>query len=122
MVQQSMKKLFKYANTDKIIKFSLQISGFLLFAQIVYTAFSYLSLPPLVPLFNQLPWGEERLGQKFEIFIPGILTLLFLIGNLLIVNALYERMPLLSRILSITTLLVSVLSCIFTLQTLTIIL
>lgn len=117
-----MKELFKYAKTDKIIKFSLQISGVLLFGQIIYTIFSYFSLPPLVPLFNQLPWGEERLGQKYEIFIPGILTLLFLIGNLFLINALYEKMPLVSRMLSITTLLVNVLSFIFTLQTLTIIL
>ena len=117
-----MKKLFKYAQTDKIIKFSLQISGVLLLAQLLYAVFAYFSLPPLVPIFNQLPWGEERLGQKFEIFIPALLTLIFLFGNLLLVNRVYDRMPLLSRILSITTLLINVLSFIFTVQTLSIIL
>jgi hypothetical protein len=117
-----MKNLFKYVKTDKIIKWSFQLSTVSLLSQLVYTGFSYLSLPPLVPLFNQLPWGEDRLGQKYEIFIPCILTLLFLIGNLFLINALYEKLPLLSRILSITALLISILSLIFIFQTLSIIL
>jgi hypothetical protein len=117
-----MKDLFKYIKTDKIVKWTMQISALLLVGQIVYTAVSYFSLPPLVPLFNQLPWGEERLGERFEIFLPSGITLLFLIGNYLFVNRLYERMPLISRILSITTLLLSILSFIFTFQTLSIIL
>lgn len=117
-----MKNLFKYVKSDKIIKGSFQLSTILLLSQIVYTAFSYFSLPPIVPLFNQLPWGEARLGQKYEIFIPCMLALLVLISNLFLINALYEKLPLLSRILSITTLLVSILSFIFIFQTLRIIL
>ena len=108
-----MKNLFKYVKTDKIIKWSFQLSTVLLLCQIIYTAFSYFSLPPLVPLFNQLPWGEDRLGQKYEIFIPCALTLLFLVGNLLLINTLYEKLPLLSRLLSITTFLIATLSFIF---------
>lgn len=117
-----MKNLFKYIKIDKIIKWSFQICAILLSGQIIYTAFSYFSLPPLVPLFNQLPWGKDRLGPTYEIFIPSILTLIFLISNLLLINNLYEKMPLLSRILSITTLIIGILSFIFTLQTLSIIL
>ena len=117
-----MKDLFKYAKTDKIIKLSLQASGALLLSELIYTLVVYFSLPPLVPLFNQLPWGEERLGQRIEIFLPVIIALIFLLINLLLLNKLYERLPLISRILSITTLLISVLSFIFTIQTLHIIL
>ena len=117
-----MKELFKYAKTDKIIRLSLQASGVLLLSELVYTVISYFSLPPLVPLFNQLPWGEERLGQRFEIFLPVIIAFVFLLINLLLLNKLYERLPLISRILCITTLLISVLSFIFTVQTLHIIL
>jgi len=117
-----MKDLFKYAKTDKIIRMSLQASGALIFGEIVYTLVVFFSLPPLVPLFNQLPWGEERLGQRFEIFFPALIALLFLFINLLVLNKLYERLPLISRILGITTLLISVLSFIFIIQTLHIIL
>ncbi|SRR6266403_6251073 len=117
-----MKELFKYAKTDKIIKLSLQASGALLVSEIIYTLVVYLSLPPLVPLFNQLPWGEERLGQRFEIFFPSMVSFVFLLVNLILLNKLYERLPLISRILSITTLLICVLSFIFTIQTLHIIL
>lgn len=117
-----MNELFKYIKSDKILKWSFQISVALLLFQIVYLAFSYFSLPPLIPLYNQLPWGEARLGSRLEIFIPSGITLMIIIGNLLFVNKLYNQMPLLSRLLSITTLLISILSFIFTLQTLTIIL
>lgn len=117
-----MKELFKYAKTDKIIRLSLQISLALVLSEIVYTLFCYPSLPPLVPLFNQLTWGEDRLGQRFEIFIPSLTALLFLTTNLILLSKLYERMPLVARILSITTLLISILSFIFTVQTLHIIL
>src|SRR6266496_1061063 len=71
--QLFMKELFKYAKIDKIIRLSLQISVVLLLCAFIYSVFSYFSLPPLLPLFNQLPWGEERLGQRFEIFLPSLI-------------------------------------------------
>lgn len=117
-----MKALFKYIKIDKILKWGFLLSAILLLCQIIYTVFSYFSLPPVVPLYNQLPWGESRLGSRLEIFIPSIITFLFIIGNLLLVNKLYEQLPLLSRIISITTLLITILSVIFTFQTLNIIL
>lgn len=115
-----MKRFFKYVKQDKIIKLSVQISGVLLLGQLIYIGISYFSLPPVLPLFNQLPWGEERLGQQFEIFIPAILVLLVIIGNILLLNRLYEEAPLVSRILAITTLIVSLLAFIFTIQTINI--
>ena len=117
-----MKELFKYIKIDKIMRLSLQIATVLLFGQIVILAFFYFSLPPLIPLFNQLPWGEDRLGHRLEIFLPSGIALLFLMSNLFLANHLYERLPLVARILSIATLLLSILSGIFTMQTLLIIL
>ncbi|HEX8931519.1 MAG TPA: hypothetical protein VF810_00010 [Patescibacteria group bacterium] len=117
-----MKKLFKYLKTDKIIRLSMQISFGLLFAEIVYSAVAYFYLPPLIPLYNQLPWGEARLGLKFGIFFPSLITLLFMSVNLLLLNWLYAKIPLVSRFLSMTTLLISILSAIFIIQTLHIIL
>lgn len=117
-----MNGLTKYIKTDKILKLSIVVSGILLITEIIYTGFFFFSLPPFIPLFNQLPWGEARLGSRWQIFLPILITCGFLITNIFLINYLYEKMPLVSRIIGITTLLITVLSFIFTLQTLQIIL
>lgn len=117
-----MKELFRYIKSDKIVKLSIALAGILLFSEVIYTIFFYSSLPPYVPLFNQLPWGEDRLGLRIEIFLPILATLVFLLLNLFLIRYFYEKMPLISRIIGITTLLINVLSFIFTFQTLHIIL
>lgn len=112
-----MKELFKKINADRIIKLSTYFSlGFLLL-HLIYSAILYNFLPPFLPLFNQMPWGEERLGVKVEVFLPFLITLSFFSLNFFLSLRLYENMPLLSRILSITNLLVCVLSLIFIVRT-----
>ena len=97
-------------------------SFFVLFLQAMLLGVFFLSLPPVVPLFNQLPWGEDRLGVKFEIMLPLIITGLFFIFNYFLLARLYRTMPLVSRIIGITTLLASLLSFIFIMRTLQLIL
>ena len=113
-----MNDLFKYFKADKIVKWSTLIAALLTLCEIAYITLFYFSLPPFIPVFNQLPWGEERLGTELEIFLPVIITIAFFIFNFLLLNHLYEKMPLASRMLSITTILISILSFIFSLQTL----
>jgi len=117
-----MRDLFKFLKSDKIIKWSFVISCLLLLASVISIIIFYFSLPPFLPIFNQLPWGEERLGGKIEIFLPIIITFSFLVFNFFLLNQVYEKMPLVARILGITTLLMSALSLIFTIQTLKIVL
>lgn len=64
-----------------------------------------------------MPWGEERLGIKIEIFLPFLITLLFFSLNFFISLRLYEKMPLVSRIVNITSVLLCVLSFIFVIRT-----
>lgn len=93
--------------SDKIFTWTFLLSlSFILFSA-VYTFFSYSKLPPVIPLYNQLPWGESRLGQKMEIFIPiGVAFFISLI-NLYLSSAFYKRMPFISRIFCITSLLIN---------------
>jgi hypothetical protein len=107
---------------DKIIRWGMTFSLLLLFFQAVVLAISYFKLPPVVPLFNQLPWGQERLGTKYEIFLPLAMTAVFFLFNYLLLVKLYSNMPLVSRILGITTLLASLLSFILIVRTLQLIL
>jgi hypothetical protein len=103
---------------DKIIKWGMIFSLFFLLSQAVLLAFFYLKLPPFVPIFNQLPWGEARLGVKYEILLPFTITTIFFLFNYFLLVRLYTTMPLVSRIIGITTLLASLLACIFIIRTL----
>ena len=113
-----MNELFKHIKADKIIKWGMVAAASLLILETAYILIVYTFLPPFLPLFNQMPWGESRLGDKIEIFLPVIITVAFFGVNILLLARLYTRMPLASRILSITTLLITVLSCIFVTRTL----
>lgn len=112
-----MKSLFKKISADRIIKLSAYFSFGFLLIHLIYTSVSYNFLPPVLPLFKQMPWGEEQLGLKIEIFLPFLITLSFFLLNFFLSLWLYDKLPLLSRILSITNLLVCVLSFIFIIRT-----
>jgi hypothetical protein len=117
-----MNEVYKQLRADKIIRLSMVIALIFLFLHTIYLAIFYFSLPPVMPLFNQMPWGEARLGTKLEILIPLAITVLFAICNYIFLARLYATMPLVSRIISITTLLATLLSFIFIVRTLQLIL
>ncbi len=96
--------------------------GFLLsIILIVITAFfilfSYHSLPPLVPVFTQLPWGTQRLGVTASIFLPVGFALCISIVNMVISSRVYEKIPLISRLLALTAFLSTILCSIFVART-----
>ncbi len=112
-----MKEFIKKLNADKIIKLAAHFSfGFtLLHLSIIVVSYSH--LPLFLPLFNQMPWGGERLGIKIAIFIPFLITNIFIFLNLFLALRIYEKMPLLSRILNITNVLISFLAFVFIVRT-----
>lgn len=64
-------------------------------------------LPPRLPLFYSLPWGEQQLVNHSQLFIlPAIITLVTL-GNLIISWQLHPTHVFFKKILSIATLSVS---------------
>ena len=108
-----MKEFFKVVKTDKIIYRTSLASGFVILVAFLYSMLRFFSLPPFIPVFNQLPWGNQRIGPSFTIFIPLSLTIIILIGNLALSSFTYSKTPLLSRIFSITTLLACLIMFIF---------
>jgi hypothetical protein len=112
-----MKGLFKKIKADRIIKLSIYFSFGLLLLHAIYISLFYNFLPPFIPIFNQMPWGEERLGVRIEIFLPFLVTLSFFSLNFFLTIRFYEKIPLVSRILSFTTLLACVLSFVFIIRT-----
>lgn len=117
-----MNAVYKQIFADKITRIAMTLSLVLILMHISYLGFYYLSLPPLVPLYNQMPWGEARLGSKFEVLIPITITFIFFIFNTFFLTKLYSAMPLVSRMISITTMLVSLLAFIFIVRTLQLVL
>lgn len=113
-----MNGVYKLVLNDKIARLGIILSSIILLIEVIYIGIFYFSLPPLLPIYNQLPWGEERLGSRIEIFLPFLLSLIYFITNFFLLSRLYEKLPLLSRMLSITTFLIAILSLFFIIRTL----
>jgi hypothetical protein len=112
-----MNAYIKTLFADKIIKTTLIASFVLLLSGIIFVLFSLKKIPPYIPLYNQLTWGSERLGVGYMILLPLGLSLTFLIVNSILAKIFYQKAPLLSRILSVATFLLMLLSFIFTIRT-----
>jgi len=112
-----MKEFFKDIKSDKTIIPTFFINGLFIIASIIFILFFYSGLPPFIPIFNQLPWGEQRLGPTLTIFIPVLAALLILIINIFISTLTYKKTPLVARMLAAVSLLTSILTCLFILKT-----
>ena len=82
----------------------------------------YRNLPPLIPLFNQLPWGTDRLIGKLGLFIPIVVSVGIMILNAFATRYIYEKMPIAARMLNVTGFLISLLTLFFVFRTIQLIL
>ncbi len=112
-----MKEFFKDVIEDKTTNWGFLMSLVVIIIAFIFTAFFYNHLPPFIPIFNQLPWGEERLGITLTIFIPIFISVLFFVINLITSSLIYKSIPLVSRLLAGTTLLISLLTFLFIIRT-----
>lgn len=112
-----MKEFFKDIKSDKNIITAFFINGLFIIVSIVFILFSYGNLPPFIPIFNQLPWGEQRLGPTLTIFIPVLVALLILIVNIFATAFVYKNTPLVARMLAAVSLLTSILAFLFIIKT-----
>lgn len=117
-----MKKPFDTILKDKITQKSYLITFVIIFGAFFYSLFYYFKLPPFIPLYNQLPWGEKRLGSDIEIFIPSGIALFIFLFNFVFSSIIYKKAPLLSRMLSVTSLLFAILIFLFLIRTIQIVL
>ena len=116
---QFMKGFFKNIAVDKTIVPAFFINGVFIIASVIFILFSYGSLPPFIPIFNQLPWGDRRLGPTLTIFIPVLVAILILIANVFTSTFVYKKTPLIARMLIATSLLASIITCLFIIKTIT---
>lgn len=113
-----MNGIFDFIQSDKSIYFGFLFGALCTFGMVAAATLFYGKLPPYIPLFHQMPWGEARLGTRSELFLPiGIVGAVFL-GNLFLAHFLHRHIPLVSRILSLTGSLIAFLGLLFIIRTL----
>lgn len=108
-----MKEFFKDVLTDNITKLGFLVSFIIITLAVISVALSYHNLPPFLPIFNQLPWGEKRLGTTIQIFIPILIPLAIFLLNFITSPLFYKKNPLISRMLAVISLTSSILVFIF---------
>lgn len=105
-----MKLDYSQVKNDNVIRISAAVSLLSLF---VFTGIILLiqqSLPPYIPLLNNMPWGTERLLSKnILLILPAVACAVVLITTVM-VGAMYEKDILMARILSFNVLLFTVLA------------
>lgn len=67
-------------------------------------------LPPEIPLWYSRPWGQERLASPWFLFLPLATAVLVYIINLMLIAKFASQHPMFTRVLLLTSLLVSCLS------------
>lgn len=117
-----MKEFFKNIRNDKVFLGSFSLTLVLVIISLIYIILLYNKLPPYIPLFNQLPWGYERLGITIMIFLPVATAVVIAIGNIILSSIIYSRTQIVSRIIAVTSLLIAFLSFLFTIRTVQLIL
>lgn len=83
-----------------------------IFGQLIYLIIRFNDLPPLVPLFFSLSWGEGQLAPASSLFILPTLAIAVLLINNLMAALLLRSLTLLSRLLIIFSLIFSFMSAV----------
>lgn len=100
-----MKDKFKVIFSDQFTKLSFFLSIVFMLPLIVIIVASYSSLPPFIPFFNSMPWGEDRLIRSgIAITLPVLILAVFIINFMQAVIS-YSKFVLVSRIIMFNTFL-----------------
>ena len=113
-----MNAKFKILFSDKITSSNIMLSSFLLVISGGTLAVVFHALPPLIPFYNQMPWGIARIGTNFSIFIPFSITFIIFSLNLFLAANLYEKYTLVARMITIVSLFATTLFLLFLVRTL----
>ncbi len=103
------RQIFNIRETaETLVPDKLGRSSYLVSLALVLIMFSLItlmlgSLPPSVPLYFTLPWGEARLAPKLMLYILPTITLILIVFNLGLGRLSGKLSPLLPRVLAVST-------------------
>ena len=110
LVNQLIGSSYHALRSDKLIVYALLGTCIVLTVGFAVLFVSANNLPSFVPLYYSLPWGEERLVRASMLAILPGSALLLLAFNLFWMAFFYEKEPLLSKLLAVTSGLIAFLS------------
>ncbi|HEX8923171.1 MAG TPA: hypothetical protein VF828_00370 [Patescibacteria group bacterium] len=84
----------------------------LIILQLAVIFFKFNDLPPQVPLYYSLPWGEKELANSASLFMLPVYSIIVFLVDSSLAAALLNKSVLFSRLLLISSLVFSLLSCI----------
>lgn len=105
-----MKPKIKIFFKHKLSKWALRIFFLFFLLSLLTLLLKWQRLPPEVPLYYSLPWGEEVLATPLDLLILPLSSLFVFILNFSLASFLLEKEPWLSRILILTSTIFSFLS------------
>ena|SRR3989344_7569869 len=88
---------------------AIRIFLILLLAEFGFLGVNFRRLPPVVPLYYSLPWGEEQLANIIYLFIIPASAILFFSINLILSFTILKKELVLVQILMWTTVFVTLL-------------
>jgi hypothetical protein len=112
-----MKNFINNITADKLAFRGFFISFLLTLFTVIYILINYSKLPPFIPIFNQLPWGNERLTAPLGIFIPPIIFGFIFIFNIIFTSLVYNKSPLIARMVAAVTLILAFMNFLFIIRT-----
>lgn len=92
---------------DKLGRSSYLIACGLVLVMLILITLLLGSLPPTVPLYFTLPWGEARLAPKLMLYILPSITLILIVFNLGLGRLSDKLSPLLPRVLAVSTVVIA---------------
>lgn len=95
---------------EKTTRVAVRISFALLFLTLAFLILIWRKLPPQIPLFYSLPWGEDQLGSPFFLLILPLGSLFWGILNFFLAVFSFEKEPLAAKILVWATALLTFLA------------
>lgn len=101
---------FKTSFSDRVISYALVISCAVILVQFGFLVFQFANFPPVVPLFNSLSWGQDRLAAKLVVFLVPSILLMLVFLNFFLASKFYKKNALLSRMLMFNVLMSVLLS------------
>jgi hypothetical protein len=114
-----MKNFFNNIVADKLALRGFLISFILMLLTIIYILINYSSLPPFLPIFNQLPWGNERLTSTLGIAISTVIFGLVFLFNIIFTSLVYNKSPLIARLVAAVTLIIAVMNFLYIIKLIT---
>ncbi len=99
---------------DNVIISSLQWRYVFLLIQVGLLLFFWKKLPPQVPLFYSLPWGERQLVGPIGFWLLPAICIVISLANFAFISLFFKEEKFLNKLLGIFTCLFNFL-CLFTL-------